>query len=52
MPTEGQQFFRLSTRQVDVAVRYIEEHKDGVVEGYQRISDAAKGFELASEASW
>ena len=30
-------FFRLSTRQVNVAVRYIEEHKEEVMEEYQRI---------------
>jgi uncharacterized protein (DUF433 family) len=30
-------FFRLSTRQVDAAVRYIEEHKDEVMAEYQKI---------------
>jgi uncharacterized protein (DUF433 family) len=29
--------FHLSTAQVEVAVRYIEEHKDEVLEGYARI---------------
>jgi uncharacterized protein (DUF433 family) len=32
-------FFRLSTRQVDSAVRYIEEHKDEVMAEYQKILD-------------
>ena len=30
-------FFRLSTRQVDAAVRYIDQHNDEVMEEYQRI---------------
>ncbi len=43
-PTEIALFFRLSTRQVDVAVRYIEEHKDEVMEEYQRILErSARG---------
>ncbi len=36
-PIEIALFFRLSTRQVDVAVRYIEEHKGEVMDEYQRI---------------
>ena len=36
-PVEIALFFRLSTRQVDVAVRYIEEHHDDVMEEYRRI---------------
>ncbi len=32
-------FFRLSTRQVNAAVRYIEEHKDEVMAEYQKILD-------------
>jgi hypothetical protein len=29
--------FRISSRQVDAAIRYIEEHRDEVTEAYQRI---------------
>jgi uncharacterized protein (DUF433 family) len=32
-------FFRLGTRQVDAAIRYIEEHRDEVMADYQRILD-------------
>ena len=38
-PMEIALLFRLSTRQVDAAVRYIEEHRDEVMEDYQRILD-------------
>ncbi len=31
--------FHLNTSQVEVAIRYIEEHKDEVMEAYQRILD-------------
>jgi uncharacterized protein (DUF433 family) len=34
-PTQIALFFRLSTRQVEAAVRYIEEHKDDVREAYE-----------------
>jgi uncharacterized protein (DUF433 family) len=36
-PMEIALFFRLSTRQVDLAVRYIEEHLGEVMEEYRRI---------------
>ena len=38
-PVQIALFFRLSTRQVDAAVRYIEEHKDEVMAEYQKILD-------------
>jgi uncharacterized protein (DUF433 family) len=38
-PMEIALFFRLSTRQVDAVVRYIEEHKDEVMAEYQKILD-------------
>ena len=38
-PLEIALLFRLSTRQVDAAIRYIEDHRDEVMADYQRILD-------------
>jgi uncharacterized protein (DUF433 family) len=43
-PTAIASFFRISSREVGAAIRYIEEHQEEVREEYQRILDrAAKG---------
>ncbi|MFI5459575.1 MAG: DUF433 domain-containing protein [Isosphaerales bacterium] len=43
-PTQIALLFRLSSRQVDAAVRYIDEHKDEVMEQYNRILErSARG---------
>jgi uncharacterized protein (DUF433 family) len=38
-PTQIALFFRLGTRQVDAAVRYIDKHKEEVLAEYQKIID-------------
>jgi len=51
-PTAIAAFFRISSREVDAALRYIEEHKEEVRAEYQRIvAQAAKGNPRTSSLS-
>ena len=44
-------FFRLSTRQVDAAVRYIEDHQDEVMEEYRRILERWRSWQSPGATS-